>query len=280
MESQDHPNVVVQPKSAGISIILTILFGPVGLFYASVTGGLVMTVATFLLSLMTFGLAFFIMWPITIIWGAVAVSEYNSKLHNLPNTENNNHTPQKSAETEFKFNSSKDNKNASGIDYDFIDKPLRSNLEIDKTIKATLESKMKKCPMCFEEIKYLAKKCKHCQYVIDENKYNEVLKGKVLELRTKYKKENENIAHNAIKFTQKHLSSNAVNKKIKKHFKDNYEISHYLPYVGYFIIKKGDKNYLGYIHRFGEYKGIVNKESPLYTQEVKNWLEKNGIHVE
>lgn len=37
--------IVVSPKSMGLAIVLTILFGSLGLFYASVTGGLVMTFA-------------------------------------------------------------------------------------------------------------------------------------------------------------------------------------------------------------------------------------------
>ena len=37
--------VTKSPKSIGIAILLTILFGPLGLFYASVSGALIMLLA-------------------------------------------------------------------------------------------------------------------------------------------------------------------------------------------------------------------------------------------
>jgi hypothetical protein len=64
------------------------LFGPIGLFYASVTGGLLMIVSPFLLLAFagsnfiatSFGLLIFVYWLTCIIWGAVAVDNYNHRI--------------------------------------------------------------------------------------------------------------------------------------------------------------------------------------------------------
>ena len=88
--------VVRQPKSVGIALLLTFLFGPIGLFYASVTGALVMifgplallillfstlhsgaALFTFLGSMIVYGL---LGWLVCIIWAVIAVNAYNRKL--------------------------------------------------------------------------------------------------------------------------------------------------------------------------------------------------------
>ena len=78
--------VVTSTKSMGIAILLTILFGPLGMLYSTVPGGLIMLAVNgviFLLSIITVGfggLLFFITWPVCVIWGAMAVKSYNEKL--------------------------------------------------------------------------------------------------------------------------------------------------------------------------------------------------------
>ena len=88
--------VLVQTKSVGIAIILTIFFGPIGLFYSSVLGALLLIfgvpfiigciLATGLIKMdyNTFYLVFIIFlffeWLISIIWSVVAVNNYNNKL--------------------------------------------------------------------------------------------------------------------------------------------------------------------------------------------------------
>ncbi len=70
--------VVGARKSAGVAFLLTFFFGPVGLFYSSVIGGVIMLVVEFLLFLfgfLTFGFAwalFGLCWLVCIIWGVVA----------------------------------------------------------------------------------------------------------------------------------------------------------------------------------------------------------------
>lgn len=82
-------------KSIGISILLTLLLSPIGLFYSTILGGLVMAMiplllgAIFLMSifsynesllmtsftlLILFGLFW---WIIAVVWGIFSVSRYN-----------------------------------------------------------------------------------------------------------------------------------------------------------------------------------------------------------
>lgn len=73
--------VAVRPvKSAGISIILTVFLGPLGMFYSTITGAIIMTIVSLPLAVVTFGLGLIVTWPICIIWGALAASSYNKKV--------------------------------------------------------------------------------------------------------------------------------------------------------------------------------------------------------
>lgn len=86
-------------KSLGLAIVLTLFFGPLGLFYASITGGLIMFLTPILLfALFIFGFiadsSFFLAsslvllivfavnyWIICVIWAAMAVSNHNNKVN-------------------------------------------------------------------------------------------------------------------------------------------------------------------------------------------------------
>lgn len=90
--------VTKSPKSMGIAILLTILFGPIGLFYASISGALLLILAPILvLALLFFGvsqdnsvlmnlslglLLFFALtyWLISIIWAVISVNSYNKEI--------------------------------------------------------------------------------------------------------------------------------------------------------------------------------------------------------
>ena len=61
-------------KSVGVAFLLTFLFGPLGMFYSTVSGALIMCLVTLLAAAGTAGAALFITWPICIIWGCVAAS--------------------------------------------------------------------------------------------------------------------------------------------------------------------------------------------------------------
>jgi hypothetical protein len=81
MSQQTPAAIVVTPtKSVGIALLLTFLFGPIGMLYSTVVGALVMLVASVLAVLLTAGLGLFLTWPIGMVWAAVAVNTSNSKL--------------------------------------------------------------------------------------------------------------------------------------------------------------------------------------------------------
>lgn len=71
---------LAQKKSMGVALILSFLFGPLGLLYSSVVGGVVMIVVSLLVALVTLGFGLIITWPICMIWAAVATNSHNKKL--------------------------------------------------------------------------------------------------------------------------------------------------------------------------------------------------------
>ena len=72
--------VVSAPKSVGIAIILTILFGPLGMFYSTIIGAIIMMIISAIVALLTLGLGLIFIWPVCIIWGALAAKAHNKKL--------------------------------------------------------------------------------------------------------------------------------------------------------------------------------------------------------
>lgn len=72
--------VVANTKSIGLSIVLTVLFGPLGMLYSTIPGALIMGIASVILGAITLGFGLFITWSISIIWGAIATSSYNKAL--------------------------------------------------------------------------------------------------------------------------------------------------------------------------------------------------------
>ena len=86
-ENKTQHIVVTSTKSVGISIILTLIFGSIGMFYSTVKGALLMTLLTIVFAIVIAAsnpaalLALFpAMWLISIIWGAMAVKSYNKEI--------------------------------------------------------------------------------------------------------------------------------------------------------------------------------------------------------
>lgn len=79
-DEDSKPTVVVSTKSTGIAILLTVLFGPLGMLYSTIWGAIIMFIATLVIGLLTFGFGFIITWPICIIWAVIAVKSYNRDL--------------------------------------------------------------------------------------------------------------------------------------------------------------------------------------------------------
>ena len=75
------------PKSMGIGLMLTLLFGPIGLLYATISGGIIMIIVDSvfaLIGLFTFGFSLFITIPtvnlICMAWAYVKINKYNAEL--------------------------------------------------------------------------------------------------------------------------------------------------------------------------------------------------------
>jgi len=79
-EEQKTMVVVTTTKSMGLSIILTVLLGPLGMFYSTVIGAIIMSVISIVIGIFTFGFGLLLTWPIAIVWGAWATSTYNKNL--------------------------------------------------------------------------------------------------------------------------------------------------------------------------------------------------------
>lgn len=67
-------------KSMVASILLSLIFGPLGLLYASVTGGIVMLLISIVVAIFTLGLGLLITFPICIIWAVIATNTYNENV--------------------------------------------------------------------------------------------------------------------------------------------------------------------------------------------------------
>lgn len=83
MKQETQPiNITIQPprKSVVAAFLLTFFFGPLGMLYSTVTGGIIMLVvclAILGLTVVTMGLASALMlpaWIVCIVWGVVAAA--------------------------------------------------------------------------------------------------------------------------------------------------------------------------------------------------------------
>lgn len=79
-----HQNVVfVGKKNVGIAFLLALIFGPFGLLYVSIEGGIIMFLVSMLFVGLTNGIVRFLPWVICISWAVVAAMNKNEKLANI-----------------------------------------------------------------------------------------------------------------------------------------------------------------------------------------------------
>jgi len=73
----------VQEKSLVVAFILTLIFGPLGMLYSTIAGGIIMIVVYLVilgLTVITLGMAsalFIPAWIICIVWGVIAAKNRN-----------------------------------------------------------------------------------------------------------------------------------------------------------------------------------------------------------
>lgn len=73
--------VVLNKKSVAAAFLLTLLFGPLGMFYSTVRGALIMLIASIFLATVTAGVSLPITWLVSIIWGCAAARNTTTQLH-------------------------------------------------------------------------------------------------------------------------------------------------------------------------------------------------------
>jgi hypothetical protein len=64
----------------GIAILLSFLFGPLGMLYSTIIGGFVMLVVNIAVFFLTAGFGLCVTWPLYVLWAAVSAHMYNQKL--------------------------------------------------------------------------------------------------------------------------------------------------------------------------------------------------------
>lgn len=72
--------VAKSEKSMGLAVVLAAIFGPLGLFYSSIIGGLIMLPVSVLVGVLTLGIGFLFTWPVCILWAYLSTKRYNAKL--------------------------------------------------------------------------------------------------------------------------------------------------------------------------------------------------------
>lgn len=77
--NQPQQIVILESKSVGVAILLSIFFGPLGMLYSTVVGGIIMLVISLPLAIFTLGISLFITHPICVIWGALAAGRSQKK---------------------------------------------------------------------------------------------------------------------------------------------------------------------------------------------------------
>ncbi|MFT4112529.1 hypothetical protein [Silvibacterium sp.] len=74
------PVIVARTKSVALSLVLTFFLGPLGMLYSTIPGAILMIIVSIPLFVITLGHAGFIIWPVSMIWGAWAAHRYNQRL--------------------------------------------------------------------------------------------------------------------------------------------------------------------------------------------------------
>ncbi|HST58626.1 MAG TPA: hypothetical protein VLK84_08060 [Longimicrobium sp.] len=72
--------IVREVRSVGVALLLTFLFGPLGMLYSTISGALIMIAVSVVLAVFTLGFSLFLTWPISIVWGAMAASAHNQRV--------------------------------------------------------------------------------------------------------------------------------------------------------------------------------------------------------
>lgn len=79
LELPPTPEPPRRPKSVRTAVLLTVFFGPFGLFYVSPFAGMLMTFVTLVAGLFTVGIGLFLAWPVCILWAVAATAGHHDE---------------------------------------------------------------------------------------------------------------------------------------------------------------------------------------------------------
>lgn len=68
----------MKDKSVGAALVLTFLFGPLGIFYVSFLWAVVFIVLAIIVAILTLGLGLLLVWPASMILAAIMASNRHS----------------------------------------------------------------------------------------------------------------------------------------------------------------------------------------------------------
>ena len=66
------------PRKLRTAVLLTVLFGPLGLFYVSVWGGVLMSAIALVSGIFTVGLSLGPCWIVCVLWAVVATADFGA----------------------------------------------------------------------------------------------------------------------------------------------------------------------------------------------------------
>ncbi|MRJ09216.1 hypothetical protein EDL99_10140 [Ornithobacterium rhinotracheale] len=79
-KSEKRVIIIKQRKSVGLSLLLTFFFGPLGMLYSTIWGAIIMLIISGIVGIITLGMGLPFIWPICMIWGALAARSYNNNI--------------------------------------------------------------------------------------------------------------------------------------------------------------------------------------------------------
>ncbi len=72
----------MKDKSVTLALVLTLCFGPLGLFYVSAWGAVLLVVVAAVAVVPTLGFVLVFVWPASMLWAALAASkQHNDFVH-------------------------------------------------------------------------------------------------------------------------------------------------------------------------------------------------------
>ena len=64
-----------EKKNVWLAAVLAFLFGPIGMFYSTIVGAIIMLIVSIIVGFFTLGIGLAVTWPIGVVWAAIAASK-------------------------------------------------------------------------------------------------------------------------------------------------------------------------------------------------------------